>query len=217
MTNVVRVLLADDHALVRAGLRSILETFPDTEVCGEAADGHEALHLINAKRPHVVLMDINLPGLNGLEVAARVTRNEPSVRVVMVSMHVSEQHVRQAFRAGAVGYLAKDSTVAELELALRAVTQGQTYLSPAISRNVVARYLDPASDEQPGPALTSRQREVLQLIAEGHSTKQIASLLDLSIKTIETYRAQLMERLKIFDIAGLVRFAIRVGLVSAER
>jgi DNA-binding NarL/FixJ family response regulator len=216
MTSALRVLLADDHALVRAGLRLIVERFPATEVCGEAGDGHEALRLIDVKRPHVVLMDISLPGLNGLEVAARITKDEPSVRVIMVSMHVSEQHVRQAFRAGAVGYLAKESTVAELELALRAVTQGQTYLSAAISRGVVDRYLDPSSEERPGPALTPRQREIVQLIAEGHSTKEIASRLGLSIKTIETHRAQLMERLHIYDVAGLVRFAIRTGLVSAE-
>lgn len=213
----IRVLLADDHGLVRSGIRVLLEDMEGIEVIGEAGEGWEVLRLIEAKPPDVVLMDISMPGLNGLAVTARVAKEFPHTRVLILSIHVSEEYVLRALRAGASGYLVKDASVSELELAIRAVDRGQTYLSPSVSRPVVADYMQLASaDAAPVDPLTPRQREILQLIAEGHSTKEIASKLDVSVKTAETHRAQLMERLAIHDVAGLVRYAIRIGLVTPE-
>lgn len=213
----MRVLLADDHALVRAGMRSLLERIPGIEVVAETGDGRNALAEIERLRPHVALLDIAMPGLNGLEVAGRVASVSPATRIIILSMHSGEMYVAQALRAGVAGYLLKDSAAAELALALQAVARGESYLSPAISKHVVEGYLRAGVDDAgPLAGLTARQREILQLIAEGRSTKQIAGDLDVSVKTVETHRAQLMERLDIHDVAGLVRFAIRVGLVSPE-
>jgi DNA-binding NarL/FixJ family response regulator len=213
----VRVLVADDHALFRAGVRKLLQSFEGIQVVGEAADGHEALRLSGTERPDVLLMDIGMPGLNGVEAAARLTREGPSPRVIILSMHTGEDHVLRAIRAGAAGYLLKDASPAELEAAVRAAARGEIYLSPAISRYVVDDYVRRAGgDRSPLDRLTSRQREVLQLIAEGNTTKAIATRLGLSVKTVETHRAQLMERLEARDVATLVRLAIRVGLVESE-
>lgn len=215
MTN-VRVLLADDHTLVRAGLRKLLESIPSMEVVGEAGDGLELLELVEKLQPQMVLMDIAMPGLNGLEATGRLVKTWPGIRVLILSMHQNSEYVRQALRQGAAAYLLKDAAPLELELAIRAVLKGETYLSPAVSKGVVSDYVQRLrTDEQPADALTPRQREVLQLIAEGQSTKEIARRLDLSIKTVETHRTQLMKQLDIHEIAGLVRFAIRTGLVSA--
>jgi DNA-binding NarL/FixJ family response regulator len=213
----IRVLLADDHALVRAGFRALLQSLPDMEVVAEAGDGREALRLITLHQPDVVLMDIGMPGLNGLEAAAQALDALPQIRVIILSMHAHEEYVLRALRSGAVGYLLKDAGITELELAVRAVMRGEMYLSPAVSKHVIAEYVQrvgsqPNSFEQ----LTPRQREILQLIAEGQTTKEIARILNLSVKTVETYRTQLMERLDIHDIAGLVRYAIRVGLISPD-
>ena len=213
----VRVLVADDHALFRAGVRKLLQSFEGIQVVGEAADGHEALRLSGTERPDVLLMDIGMPGLNGVEAAARLTREGPRPRVVILSMHTGEDHVLRAIRAGAAGYLLKDASPAELEAAVRAAARGEIYLSPAISRYDVDDYVRRAGgDRSPLDRLTSRQREVLQLIAEGNTTKAIATRLGLSVKTVETHRAQLMERLEARDVATLVRLAIRVGLVESE-
>jgi DNA-binding NarL/FixJ family response regulator len=213
----VRVLVADDHALFRAGIRKLLQSFAGIEVVGEAADGHEAVHLSATQRPDVLLMDIGMPGLNGVEAAARLTREGARPRVIILSMHTGENHVLRAIRAGAAGYLLKDADPAQLEAAVRAVARGEIYLSPAVSRYVVEDYVRRAGgDRSPLDRLTSRQREVLQLIAEGNTTKAIATRLGLSMKTVETHRAQLMERLEARDVAALVRLAIRVGLVEAE-
>ena len=212
-----RVLLADDHRLVRAGIRSILEGVPGFEVVGEASDGPEALRLAREHAPDVVLLDIALPGMNGLEAAAQLKRERPDARVVILSMHANEEYVAQALRAGASGYLVKDSTVPELELAIAAVLRGETYLSPAVSKHVVSAYLRGAGGGDPLDSLTARQREVLRLIAEGRSTRDIATALGVSIKTVETHRAHLMERLGIREVAGLVRYAIRTGLVKPDR
>jgi DNA-binding NarL/FixJ family response regulator len=213
----VRVLVADDHALFRAGIRKLLQSFAGIEVVGEAADGHEAVHLSATQRPDVLLMDIGMPGLNGVEAAARLTREGARPRVIILSMHTGEDHVLRAIRAGAAGYLLKDADPAQLEAAVRAVARGEIYLSPAVSRYVVEDYVRRAGgDRSPLDRLTSRQREVLQLIAEGNTTKAIATRLGLSVKTVETHRAQLMERLEARDVAALVRLAIRVGLVEAE-
>jgi DNA-binding NarL/FixJ family response regulator len=165
-----------------------------------------------------VLLDISMPGLGGLEVSAQLRDALPEVRVVILSMHANEEYVLQALRAGAAGYMLKDSATAELELALRAVTRGETYLSPPISKQVVEGYVQRVgADQSASDNLTPRQRQVLQLIAEGHSTKEIAHRLNLSVKTVETHRAQLMERLQIREIAGLVKYAIRHGLVTAAK
>lgn len=214
----VRVLLADDHALVRAGLRKLLESLPDIEVVGEADDGQAVLALAEQLHPHLVLMDIAMPGLNGLEAAARLTKAHPQIRVLILSMHQNEDYVRQALRAGAAGYLLKDAAPVELEHALKAVLRGQTYLSPAVSKGVMSDYVQRLrGEESPGEALTPRQREVLQLVAEGKSTKEIARRLELSVKTVETHRSQLMKQLDLHDVAALVRYAIRTGLISSEK
>jgi DNA-binding NarL/FixJ family response regulator len=210
----IRILLADDHTLIRAGIRGLLEELPGVVVAGEAGDGHEALRLAEQLQPDVVLLDIGMPGLNGLEVAARLTKLDATMRVVILSMHISEEYVLQALRAGAAGYLLKGSAVAELELAVRAVARGETYLSPAVSKRVVDEYVSRTGGApDPLAALTPRQREVLQLVAEGHTSKDIAQRLGLSYRTVETHRNQLMKRLGIHDVSGLVRFAVRVGLM----
>ncbi len=214
----IRILLADDHTLVRAGISSLLKNLEGVEVIAEASDGREALRLVRVHRPDVVLMDIAMPGLNGLEAAARIAKIFPHVRVIILSMHVNEEYVLQALRAGAAGYLVKGADAAELEVAIRAVARGETYLSPTVSKHVVTDYIQRISGETTSlELLTPRQREVLQLIAEGYSTKKIAHTLKISVKTVETHRMQLMERLDIHDIAGLVRYAIRVGLVKPDQ
>jgi len=213
----IRILLADDHTLVRAGVRALLESLPEVKVVAEAADGHEALAFAKAHEPHVVLMDVAMSGLNGLETTARLVKDFPDVRVIVLSMHANEEYIWQALRAGASGYLLKSASTAELETALQAVGRGETYLDPAIARRVIAGYLSGAAQKKSSiEQLSPRQREILQLIAEGRSTKEIAFLLNLSAKTVETHRAQVMERLDIHDVPGLVRYAIRQGLVSAE-
>ena len=214
----VRVLLADDHALVRAGIRALLQGLEGVTVVAETGNGAEVLELARTHRPDVVLLDISMPGLSGLDVSAQLERELPEVRVVVLSMHANEEYVLQALRSGAAGYMLKDSATAELELALKAVMRGETYLSPPISKQVVEGYVQRVGAEQPASEkLTPRQREVLRLIAEGHSTKEIAYRLELSVKTVETHRAQLMERLQIRDIAGLVKYAIRSGLASSAK
>ena len=210
----IRVLLADDHTLIRAGIRGLLEGLDGVEVAGEAGDGHEVLRLARELHPDVVLLDIGMPGLNGLEAAARMARIDPAIRVVILSMHLSEEYVLQALRAGAVGYLLKGSAVAELELAIRAVARGETYLSPPVSKQIVAEYVSRTGGaEDRLSVLTPRQREILQLVAEGFSNKEIAARLGLSYRTVETHRNQLMKRLGIHDLPGLVRFAVRMGVV----
>ena len=213
----IRVLLADDHTLVRAGIRGLLANLPGVEVVGEADDGHEAVRLAETLKPDVVLLDIGMPALNGLEAAARIAKFDATIRVVILSMHMSEEYVLQALRAGAAGYLLKGSAVAELEVAVRAVARGETYLSPAVSKRVVDDYVSRTGGaEDPLAALTPRQREILQLVAEGHTNKEIAQRLGLSYRTIEAHRNQLMKRLDVHDLTGLVRFAVRVGLVAKE-
>lgn len=221
----IRVLLADDHTLVRSGIRALLQDIPQVQVIAEAEDGRQALHLVANYHPDIVLMDIAMSGLNGLEATERIAREYPHVRVIILSMHTNEEYVLQALRSGAAGYLLKDAGLAELELAIQAVANGETYLSPPISKHVISEYVRrvgleigaQSSGEQPAlERLTSRQREILQLIAEGHTTQEIAHILNIGVKTVETHRMQLMDRLDIHDIAGLVRFAIRVGLVRLD-
>jgi DNA-binding NarL/FixJ family response regulator len=216
----IRIVLVDDHALVRTGMRLLLETIGDVKVVGEAADGLEALRLIEQDRPDCVLMDLAMPGLGGVETVARSTEQFPDIPILVVSMYADEAYVHRALAAGAAGYLLKDSDKTELETAVRAVCRGETYLTPAISKTLVAALArkSPQSDTgTPLETLTLRQREVLRLVAEGNSTKQVAAQLGLSAKTVEAHRGAIMERLGIRDLAGLVRFAIRSGLVTHER
>ena len=213
----LRIVLADDHTLVRAGLRKLLESMPEVEVVGEAADGLALLALAESLRPRLVLMDIAMPGLNGLDATARLLKSWPDVRVLILSMHQNEEYVRQALRHGASAYILKDAAPLELELAIQAVMRGETYLSPAVSNGVVSDYVTRLrGDEKPSGQLTPRQREVLQLVAEGYSTKEIARRLSLSVKTVDTHRTQLMKQLDIHEVAGLVRYALRTGLISLD-
>jgi DNA-binding NarL/FixJ family response regulator len=219
----IRVLLVDDHELVRAGFRALLAGLSEVEVVAEADDGRAALELVGRYQPDVVLMDISMPGLNGLEATSRIAKEFPRTRVIILSMHATEDHVLLALRKGASGYLLKGARLAELDLAVRSVARGEVYLSPA-----AAKYM-PADDRgragEPKTAtqreilsidrLTARQREVLQLIAEGSTVKQIAQTLGISVKTVEAHRAQIMERLAIHDLAGLVRYAIRAGIIAS--
>ena len=213
----IRVVLADDHVLIRAGLRALLHSLPNIEVIGEASDGHEAVDVIARHQPDVVIMDIGMPGLNGVDSTRRIVKQCPGTRVIILSMHANEEYVGRALEAGARGYLLKGAEPAELELVLKAVMRGETYLSPSIAKHLVQDYLSHRKEKtQPLPDLTTRQREVLQLIAEGCSTKDIANKLKLSVKTVDTHRSELMHRLDIHDVAGLVRYAIRTGLLSTE-
>jgi DNA-binding NarL/FixJ family response regulator len=213
----IRVLLADEHTLVRSGIRALLEKILGVEIVAEAGDGHEALRLIKLHQPDVALIDIALPKLNGLEVAARAGKDFPGVRVTILSIYASADRVWQALRSSAVGYLLKSAEAADLEQAIKATARGETYLSPAISRQVIRDYARHANSEGTQlDRLTPRQREVLQLIAEGYTTKAIAQMLKISVKTVETHRAQLMDRLGIHDVAGLVRYAIQIGLSKLE-
>lgn len=213
----IRIVLADDHALVRAGICTLCESLDGVTVVAEAADGNQALEMVRAHHPDLVLMDIAMKRLNGLEATVRIKREFPQVCVIILSMHAAEDYVQQALKAGAAGYLLKDAAVPELETAITVVMRGEVYLSPRISRLVVQSYMQLAgATEGPLGVLTPRQREILQLIAEGHSTKDISFRLGLGVKTVETHRAQIMERLGIYDIAGLVRYAIRAGLVSSD-
>jgi DNA-binding NarL/FixJ family response regulator len=213
----IRVLLVDDHKLFRAGIRSLLQTVSGIEVVAEAGDGREALRLLEAHRPDVVLMDIMMPQLNGLDAVARMTRRSPAIRVIMLSMNTGEDSVLHALRSGAAGYLVKTADPAELELAIRAVVRGEKFLSSAISRHVVAACLGRLDKEQTSlERLTPRQREVLQLIAEGNTTKKIAKELGISPKTAETYRAELMKELDSHDTASLTRYALRMGVVALD-
>jgi DNA-binding NarL/FixJ family response regulator len=210
--NPIRILLADDHALVRAGIRSLLEKIPNVEVVGEASTGRQALEMVKTRLPNLVFMDIAMVELGGLEALPRITKDFPGVRVIILSAHANEEYVIRALRGGAAGYMLKDSATAELELAITSVSEDKTYLSPSISRPVIDSYLKRVGGPlSPLEQLTPRQREILQLIAEGKNTKDIASDLDISVKTIESHRLQLMERLNIHDIPGLVRYAIRTG------
>ena len=216
----IRVILADDHQLVRAGLRALLHSFDDVEVLAECSDGHQALAQVTQLKPDILMLDISMPGMNGLEVARRIPAISPSTRILVLSMHVGPEYVAQAMRAGIAGYLIKDAAVDELRNALDTLAMGRTYLSPVISETMLHGFLrtgkSPAEAGAELDKLTARQREILQLIAEGHGTRDIATRLGLSVKTVESHRSQIMDRLDIHDVPSLVRFAVRTGLVSND-
>jgi DNA-binding NarL/FixJ family response regulator len=215
----VRVILADDHTLVRAGIRALLDKFPGVQVVGEAGDGREVLNLVRLHLPEVVLMDISMPGLNGLEATARIARDFANVRVIILSMHNNEQYYWRALKAGAAGYMLKKAATAELETALQRVMRGEVFLCREITAQLRKKFpAQPiASRKSPLEQLTDRQREILQLIAEGQNTKEIGIILKISPKTVEYHRKKLMDRLNEHDIPGLVRFALRMGLLPEEK
>ena len=210
----IRVLLADDHALVRAGIRALLSTIEGVEVSAEAGDGTEALQLIEELQPDIVLLDVTMPGLSGLEVLEKTTKQFPETRAIILTVHTAGEYAMQALRAGAAGYLPKSAAADELQLAIETVSRGETYVSGEVSRQTLLEYSKGLTE--PLARLTPRQREILTLIAEGLSTKDIGQRLNISVKTVESHRAQLMDRLDIHDIAGLVRYAIKMGLVKVE-
>ena len=217
--NAIRVLLADDHALVLAGIRALVEELGDTRIVAEACNGRDAVALAKQHKPDLVVMDISMQELNGIEATAQIMAEVPATKVLILSMHTTEDFVRRAIKAGAAGYLVKDSAPLDLKMAIAAVLRGEIYLSPRVSRHIVSGFLHgkPHQNESSMDALTARQREILQMIAEGKSTKQIAFQLEVSIKTVETHRAALMERLDIHDVAGLVLYAVRHGVISVDR
>ena len=214
----IRILLADDHKITREGLRSLLEKEPDMEVVAEAEDGRTTVSLVRELQPDVVIMDVSMPDLNGMEAARQIGSEFGGVKIIALSMHSDSLFVTEMLKSGASGYLLKDCAFEELARAIRAVVADQTYLSPSISGVVINGYLHRLSRvDISGPqALTDREREVLQLVAEGKSTKEIALALHISVKTVETHRRQIMDKLDIHTVAELTKYAIRKGLTSLE-
>jgi two-component system response regulator NreC len=209
---VIRILLADDHALVRQGFRMILAAQPDMQIVGEAGNGREAVELAEKLKPDVVVMDVAMPELNGIEATRRLIASTPRARVLALSMHKDSVYVREILRAGARGYLLKDSVDADLLTAVRAVAKGDGYLSPGVSDAVLTDYRRHVTD--PLDLLTSREREVLQMIAEGKTNKEIATSLELSVYTVEAHRGRVMEKLNLHSTGELVRFSLRNGLID---
>ena len=214
-----RIILADDHGIMREGLRALLEKQPGIEVIAEAENGRTTVELSRELKPDVVIIDIAMPDLNGIEATRQIVAESPGVKVIALSMHSDRKFVREMLSAGASGYMLKDSAFEELDKAISTVNDNQTYLSPGIADTVVKDYLGKIVTDNSAAsiALTKREREVLQLFAEGKTTKQIASLLFVSIKTIETHRKQIMDKLGLNSIAELTKYAIREGLTSLEK
>jgi RNA polymerase sigma factor (sigma-70 family) len=211
----IRVLIADDHALVRAGIRALVEKIEGIVVVGEAGTGSEAMELVEDLKPNLMLLDITMPDGSGFDVLDHVTKNYPDLKVIVLTVHDAGEYAIRALREGAAGFLPKSAASIELEQAIQTVIRGEVYISPETSRKTLLEY-GKGTKRDLLATLSPRQREVLRLIAEGRTTKQIAQLLEISVKTVETHRAQLMERLDIHDVAGLVRYAIIVGLIDVE-
>jgi len=214
----ITVLLADDHRVLREGIRSLLEKAPDIEVVGEAGDGGEAVVKAQQLAPDVVLMDITMPGVNGLEATRQIKASRPGTNVLILTMHESNQYISQFLRSGASGYVLKDTAASELVGAIRAVCQGDVFLYPSIARKLLEEYLlkvKRGEEEGSYDGLTNREREVLKMVAEGRSNKEIADTLSLSVRTVQAHRANLMGKLHMHDRTELVRYAIRKGLIPA--
>ena len=213
-----KILLADDHKIIREGLRALLEKEQDMEVVGEAQDGLTTIKLAKKLLPNIVIMDIGMPDMNGIDATRQIFSETQGIKVIALSMHSDRRFVLQMLKAGASGYLLKDSAFEELALAIKTVMAGQPYLSPKITDVVIKEYIVslPKNEETVFTKITVREREVLQLLAEGKATKQIAAFLNVSVKTIETHRQQIMEKLDIHSIAELTKYAIREGLTSLE-
>ncbi len=207
----LQILLADDHPIIRQGFKALLER-EGFEVVGEASDGHEASRLAETLRPDVAVLDLSMPGLNGLDAARAVLRVSPRTKTIVLSVHKEDQYVLGALQAGIKGYVLKTQAITEVVQAIQQVARGGVYLGPAVADAVVRAYL--GKTELPLDLLTPREREVVQLVAEGKTTKEIAEVLGMSVKTAESHRANIMEKLDIHDIAGLVRYAIRRGLIQ---
>lgn len=215
--NAIRIVLADDHEVMRTGLRLVLERQKDFQVVGEASDGREAVALAQQERPEVVVMDIGMPNLNGIEAARQVTASVPDAGVVILSMHSDEAYVLRALKAGARGYLLKESPEADLIAAIRAVHAGKAFFSPAVSRMLADDYVRQLQDreiEDSYELLTTREREILQLVAEGKSNKEIAGMLNVSLYTVETHRGNLMEKLNLHTVPELILYAVRKGVIA---
>jgi len=208
----VRVLLADDHEIVRQGLRILLER-EGFQVVGEASNGHEAVKLCEANHPEVAILDLSMPILNGVDAAREIMKSNPRTKVVLLTMHTEDHLILESLRAGVIGYVLKTRAASELVQALRAVCRGEMFLTQSISRTIVQAFLHNAP--APDNLISDRERQVLQLVAEGKTTKEIASLLGISVKTAESHRSNLMDKLNIHDTAGLVRYAIRIGLIES--
>jgi DNA-binding NarL/FixJ family response regulator len=215
----IRTLLADDHTLFRAGLRALLKEIEGVVVIAEAENGREAVTLAKAKHPDLVVMDISMPELNGVDATAQIRKESPNAQVLILSMHNTESYVRGALMAGASGYLVKDAGPLELRMAVEAVMRGERYISSRVSKHLVAGLVNGRAGpgESPLDSLTARQRETLRMIAEGKSTRQIALAMEVGVKTVESHRAALMARLGIHDVAGLVLYAVRHDLITADR
>ncbi len=214
-----RILLVDDHAIVRSGLRWLLEKQGGITVVGEAGDGHDAVRLAAKLAPQIVIMDIGMPGLNGIEATRRIHTQHPALRVIALSMHSDPRFVTEILRAGASGYVLKEAAFEDLLHAIRAVLQGHTYLSPPLQGMIVEEHVRRPQQTEPSSVtlLTSREREVLQLLAEGHSSKEISARLGCSVKTVEVHRSRIMQKLHLHSVAALTKYAIRAGLTSLER
>ena len=213
----IRVILADDHAVMRRGLRLVLEQQKDFEVLGEASDGREAVSLAESLKPDVVLLDITMPNLNGIEAARQITAKQLGCAIVMLSMHSDEGYVLRALKAGARGYLLKESAEADLLNAVRSVSEGKAFFSPAVSRMLVEDYIRQLQDkdiEDSYELLTAREREILQLVAEGKSNKDVAAMLNLSPYTVETHRGNIMEKLNLHSVPELILYAVRKGVIA---
>jgi DNA-binding NarL/FixJ family response regulator len=213
----IRILLADDHTLMRRGLRLIIEQQPDLAVVGEAEDGRQAVSLAASLKPEVAVLDIGMPNLNGIEAAKQITDGKSGAAIIILSMHADETYILRALKAGARGYLLKDSAESDLVRAIRSVAEGKSFFSPAVSKVLLEDYvkkLQRAGSEDSYDLLTPREREILQLIAEGKSNKDVANLLNLSVYTVETHRANLMDKLKLKSVPELTLYAVRKGIIS---
>jgi DNA-binding NarL/FixJ family response regulator len=212
----LRILIAEDHTILREGLRALLSSDPDITVVGEAEDGRDAVRLVGALQPTLVLMDLSMPGTNGIEAIAEIKRRFPETKVIALTVHKSEEYIREALQVGADGYVLKDATYAELTMAIKSVFNGKTYLSPSISERIITGYLDggKAGVNTAWDTLTHREREILKLIAEGRTNKHIASYLCVSVKTVEKHRSNLMRKLDLHNAPMLTAFAIEKGVIS---